>query len=130
MLIDEQLRAFLDAQLDIASYLVAMHARNQRTHLRAGYRAIGDLELRNALLHARKQSIGRAFPTATATEMAMQRSPAEPKAAPVSASAAWSISASGITIMWFFAPPSACTRLPLRCRGGRRTPQSAWSRQS
>ena len=28
------------------------------------------------------------------------------------ASAAWSMSASGITIMWFLAPPSACTRFP------------------
>jgi len=28
------------------------------------------------------------------------------------ASAAMSMSASGRTIMWFFAPPSACTRLP------------------
>jgi hypothetical protein len=42
----------------------------------------------------------------------MQRSPAEPYAAPMSASAAWSRSASGITTAWFFAPPSACTRLP------------------
>ncbi len=51
-------------------------------------------------------------PTGTATEIAMQRSPAEPKPAPISASTAWSMSASGMTIMWFLAPPSACTRLP------------------
>jgi hypothetical protein len=50
--------------------------------------------------------------TGTATEIAMQRSPAEPKAAPISAEAAMSRSASGMMTMWFFAPPSACTRLP------------------
>ena len=38
-------------------------------------------------------------PTRTATEMAMQRSPAEPYAAPISASTACSRSASGITTM-------------------------------
>jgi hypothetical protein len=32
--------------------------------------------------------------------------------APISASTAWSRSASGITTMWFLAPPRACTRLP------------------
>ena len=42
----------------------------------------------------------------------MQRSPAEPYAAETAASAAMSMSASGRTIMWFFAPPSACVRLP------------------
>jgi hypothetical protein len=38
-------------------------------------------------------------PTGTATEIVMQRSPAEPKPAPISASTAWSMSASGMTIM-------------------------------
>ena len=42
----------------------------------------------------------------------MQRSPAEPYAAETAASAAASRSASGMTTMWFFAPPRACTRLP------------------
>ena len=42
----------------------------------------------------------------------MQRSPAEPYAAEIAASAAASMSASGSTTMWFFAPPSAWTRLP------------------
>ena len=42
----------------------------------------------------------------------MQRSPADPYAALTAASAAMSMSASGSTIMWFFAPPSACTRFP------------------
>ena len=42
----------------------------------------------------------------------MHRSPAEPYAADTAASAAMSMSASGSTIMWFFAPPSAWHRLP------------------
>ena len=53
-------------------------------------------------------------PTATTTEIAMHRSPADPYAAETAASAAASTSASGMTTMWFFAPPSAWTRLPLR----------------
>jgi hypothetical protein len=59
-------------------------------------------------------SASPAGPTATTAEIAMQRSPAEPYAAPVSASAAKSRSASGSTTAWFLAPPSACTRLPAR----------------
>ncbi|NIL78999.1 hypothetical protein RhoFasB10_05190 [Rhodococcus sp. B10] len=51
-------------------------------------------------------------PTATSAEMAMQRSPAEPKPALTMASAARSRSASGRTMAWFFAPPKAWTRLP------------------
>ena len=47
----------------------------------------------------------------------MQRSPAEPNPAFTAASAARSRSASGSTTMWFLAPPSACTRLPLPRRG-------------
>ena len=43
----------------------------------------------------------------------MHRSPAEPKPAAARWSAAKSRSASGSTIAWFFAPPSACTRLPV-----------------
>ncbi len=52
-----------------------------------------------------------ASPTATTTEIAMQRSPAEPYAAPNTASTTWSMSASSMTTMWFFAPHRACTRL-------------------
>ena len=52
--------------------------------------------------------------TATTTEIAMHRSPADPKPALTAESATRSRSASGSTSMWFFAPPSACTRLPLR----------------
>ena len=42
----------------------------------------------------------------------MHLSPAEPKPALMAASAASSKSASGKTIMWFLAPPNACTRFP------------------
>ena len=55
-----------------------------------------------------------AGPTATAAEMAMHRSPAEPNAAATRCFDAKSTSASGMTIAWFLAPPSACTRLPFR----------------
>jgi hypothetical protein len=50
--------------------------------------------------------------TATSTLIAMHRSPAEPKPAFTAESATRSRSASGSTSMWFFAPPSAWTRLP------------------
>ena len=43
----------------------------------------------------------------------MQRWPAAPKAEPMMPPTVLSITASGITTMWFFAPPSACTRLPV-----------------
>lgn len=38
--------------------------------------------------------------------------PAAPKAAPTMALTAWSRSASGMTVAWFFAPRLACTLLP------------------
>ena len=57
-------------------------------------------------------SRSRASPTVTTTEPAMQRWPAAPKAEPMMPLTVASITASGITTMWFFAPPSACTRLP------------------
>ena len=42
----------------------------------------------------------------------MQRWPAAPNAEPMMPLTVLSTTASGITTMWFFAPPSACTRLP------------------
>ena len=48
----------------------------------------------------------------TTTGSAMQRSPAEPKAAPDKSATTWSRSASGMTMPWFFAPPIAWTRFP------------------
>ena len=53
-----------------------------------------------------------AEPTATAAEIAMHRSPAEPNAAAARWSAAKSTSASGRMMAWFLAPPRAWTRLP------------------
>ena len=53
-----------------------------------------------------------ASPTVTTTEPAMHRCPAAPNAEPRIPSTVLSITASGITTMWFLAPPSACTRLP------------------
>ena len=51
-------------------------------------------------------------PTPTTTDPARQRCPADPNTDPTTASATISGSASGSTIMWFLAPPSACTRFP------------------
>ena len=53
-----------------------------------------------------------ASPTKTAEETAMHRWPAAPNAAPTSALAVVSGSASGITTAWFLAPMLDCTRLP------------------
>ena len=53
-----------------------------------------------------------ASPTVTTTAPAMQRWPAAPNPEAMSPSTVLSITASGMTTMWFLAPPSACTRLP------------------
>ena len=53
-----------------------------------------------------------ASPTVTTTEPAMQRWPAAPNAEPMMPSTVLSSTASGMTTMWFLAPPRACTRLP------------------
>mmetsp|Transcript_25315 Transcript_25315/g.63391 ORF Transcript_25315/g.63391 Transcript_25315/m.63391 type:complete len:235 (-) Transcript_25315:962-1666(-) len=50
--------------------------------------------------------------TKTTVDIAMQRCPAAPNAAPTRALAAASGSASGITTAWFLAPMLHCTRLP------------------
>ena len=57
-------------------------------------------------------SLSCASPTVTTTEPAMQRWPAAPKPDAMRPSTVLSTTASGMTTMWFFAPPSACTRLP------------------
>ena len=54
-----------------------------------------------------------ASPTVTTTEPAMQRWPAAPNAEPMIPSTVCGTTASGITTMWFFAPPSAWTRFPV-----------------
>ena len=53
-----------------------------------------------------------ASPTVTTTDPAMQRWPAAPNAEPRIPSTVLSTTASGMTTMWFLAPPRACTRLP------------------
>ena len=85
--------------------------RDERAHLGALLVAGADLDLRQPLLDRLDQRIGHVA-HGHDHEIAMQRSPAEPYAAETAASAAISISASGSTIMWFLAPPSAWTRLP------------------
>ena len=69
---------------------------------------------RSAAVASRSGAIRRSWasPTVTTTEPAMQRCPAAPNAEPTSPSTVLSMTASGMTTMWFFAPPSACTRLP------------------
>ncbi len=54
-----------------------------------------------------------AAPTKMATDSAMQRCPAAPKAAPTICERAASLSASGSTTAWFLAAMLLCTRLPL-----------------
>ena len=66
-------------------------------------------DMRSVILAISSSATGS---TATTTEIAMQRSPAEPKPAFTAESATRSRSASGKTSMWFLAPPSAWTRLP------------------
>ena len=61
MRIDKELRSFFDAQVDIAGNLVTVDPGDQRTHLRAGRGAVGDLEARDTLLHPREQCLGRTF---------------------------------------------------------------------
>ncbi len=69
---------------------------------------------RRARVDLTSGSISRwcASPTVTTTEPAIQRWPAAPKAEPRMAPTVGSMTASGITTMWFLAPPRACTRLP------------------
>jgi hypothetical protein len=53
-------------------------------------------------------------PTGTTTGSAMQRSPADPKAAPARSFTTWSRSASGMTMPWFLAPPERLHALSVR----------------
>jgi hypothetical protein len=70
------------------------------------------MEIRSVRIAMASTSRSADAPTATTTDTAMHLSPADPYPADTAASAARSMSASGRTIMWFFAPPSACTRFP------------------
>ena len=57
-------------------------------------------------------SCSRARPTRTSREIAMQRWPAEPKAAEAIEFSADFMFASSSSTAWFCAPRFACTRLP------------------
>ena len=69
-------------------------------------------------MRSRAASCSSGVPTSTATLPARQRWPAAPKAEAVTPAAMTSGSASGMTTIAFFAPPSAWTRLPFS-RGAR-----------
>ena len=91
---------------------VAGRGGDDRAHVAAGSRAGADHDAPAARSRPSRPARRPAAPTATAAEIAMQRSPAEPNAAAARWSAAKSRSASGRTTAWFLAPPRACTRLP------------------
>ena len=57
-------------------------------------------------------NVAPASPTATANDDARQRWPAQPNALSAMISDADDMSASGMTMTGFFAPPWHCTRLP------------------
>ena len=76
--VDHELGAFLDAEIDVAPDLVEMRARHHRAvvGLRVGRGPdLEALDARDELLH---QASAVFSPTGTATDTAMQRSPAEP----------------------------------------------------
>ena len=113
--VDDELRAFLDAGIDVAAHALAMRARDERAHVGAVGRAgQPTLSAASSRLQRLDQPVGgvadgdgdrdrHAALAGGAVGRADQRV------------AAWSRSASGITTMWFLAPPSACTRLPCAC---------------
>ena len=70
-------RALRGTRLEVRRHLVAVRARDERAHLDAGLEAVADLDLREPILD-RRTSGSATSPTATTTEIAMQRSPAEP----------------------------------------------------
>ena len=110
--VDDQRRALLDAAVDPAADAVARRARDDRADVDALVEAVADAQPLGRLAQRRACSRSCASPTVTTTEPAMQRWPAAPNAEPMMPSTVLSITASGMTTMWFFAPPSAWTRLP------------------
>ena len=109
--VDDERRAVRDPGVEVGRHLVAVLAGDERAHVAAAGAVAGDAACPSGRLifETSSSAIGS---TATSAEIAMQRSPAEPKPALTAASAARSRSASGRTSMWFFAPPRAWTRLP------------------
>ncbi|GAB3384954.1 hypothetical protein GCM10027514_25350 [Azotobacter armeniacus] len=101
----------LQIHLPVGSHVPVWCSASGKLYLSSFPRARRQQILRS--LPLQRLSRNTITPTATATERAMQRSPEEPKAAPSSELTALSRSASGITMAWFFAPPSAWQRLPL-----------------
>ncbi len=77
--IDHQGRALLHAEIDVALDARTMLLRDQRAHVHARRHAVADLERTHAWRQLGDQRVGGViWPTGTATEIAMQRSPAEP----------------------------------------------------
>src|SRR5262249_34583947 len=107
--IEDDLGAFAASDVDVAGHALEVLAGDDRAHVDLGA-AFG----RAAPRCRRSTRASATPPTGIATLPAMQRSPAQPKAESWSAPTAWSRSASGMTIRWFFAPPAAWTRLPFR----------------
>ena len=76
-------------------------------------RSVGPTLIFETTSTSRGSTVSAALPIAIAVEPAMHRSPAQPKAASRMPVEELVTSASGITSTKFFAPPAACTRLPL-----------------
>ena len=74
--------------------------------------APGPSRRRSAWSTTSRTSTSPTEPTPTATLPARHRCPALPNADEIRPVTVGSRSASSITTMWFFAPPSACTRFP------------------
>lgn len=108
--VDHDGRSGCPSCLDVGRHPVPVSLGYQWAHI--GVARPSPVLIPRALWAMRATSSSPIEPTATATEIAIQRSPAEPKPAFTNASAARSRSASGRTTAWFFAPPNACTRLP------------------
>ena len=68
--------------------------------------------IRRPVSQIRATTSSATSPTGIARLPAMQRSPAQPNAEFASPEIVGDKSASGMMMMWFFAPPAACTRLP------------------
>src|SRR5579883_2850881 len=111
--VNEQMRAFLNAALNVSQHFLTVLVSDQRPHLhpwlitwthlkaaRFGFESFeqGILSLAHRNGHATGQAAFAAFPKGQVDTTGVVPSR----------------SASGITIRWFLAPPAACTRLPCR----------------
>src|SRR5437879_5690712 len=104
--VDDQLRALRDSLVDIPGDLVAMLGPDEGATWTDGSSPGPTISLVAASLSGSSR-VSAARPTATATEPARHRSPALPKAELRTAATARAGSASGMTTMWFLAPPRA-----------------------